>query len=115
MINFKSCEIENTLAALQEAIENRKMQVQSAPVRYGSSSPLSYLFSEVFERAGGSYAQISNALEQAGDFVREFLKNAQLNIQESPWDVLRKVAVYGFAVGLFLSMRHRKFSTGEKV
>ena len=92
--------------------------MQNARVQSGPSPLVSYLFSEILNRAGGSYGQVSLALEQGGEFARNFINKAQQNIEDKPWDFLRKVAVYSFGTGLFLSLRHRKppnsNSMGEK-
>jgi hypothetical protein len=113
MINLGTCGIEQTVKALEQTIEKKKMQMQDASVQSGSSPIVSHLFSEVLNRAGGSYGQISLALEQGGEFARNFINKAQQNIEDKPWDFLRKVAIYSFGIGLFLSLRHRK-PTGEK-
>jgi hypothetical protein len=116
MKNLTGCDIENTVIALQEAIENKKMQIQtqriSAPS--GFSLMLTHLFSEILKKAGGPFAQMSNGLEHGGEFIQEFLKKAQQSIQEKPWEVLRVVAVSSFGIGLFLSARRKTKPTGEK-
>jgi len=91
------CDIENTVTALEQAIENKKIQMR-----------------HVNAHAGASYGQISLALEQSGEFVQDFIKKMQQNVEERPWDALRKVAVSSFGIGLFLSLRHRKPLTEGK-
>jgi hypothetical protein len=115
MKNSGICEIENTVSALEQAIENRK-KMHAAQVQAASSHSgiVPHLFSEILNRAGGSYGQISLALEHGGEFAQDFIKKAQQNVEEKPWDALRKVAVFSFGIGLFLSRRHRKSPTGEK-
>lgn len=116
MKNSSTCDIENTVTALEQAIENRRIQMHHAQMQSGSFSPgvVSQLFSEALNRVGGSYGQISLALERGGEFAREFLKKAQQSVEENPWDALRKVAIYSFGVGLFLSLRHKKSPMGKK-
>jgi hypothetical protein len=116
MKNSNTCDIDNTVTALEQAIENRKTQIRIARTQTGPFNPsvVPHLFAEVLNRAGGSYGQISLALERGGEFAREFLKKAQQSVEEKPWDVLRKVAVYSFGIGVFLSRRHRRSPTGEK-
>jgi len=109
-----TCEIENTLAALEEKIRTRKEQISNAQVSRGPSSVISQLISAVFNKAGGSYAQVANVLEHSRDHVRDFIKMAQENVQERPWEVLRIVAVYSFGMGLFLSLRSKGPSKGGK-
>jgi hypothetical protein len=86
MKNAGTCAIENTVTALQQAIENRKTQMHHARIQSGSfnRSVVSHLFSEVLNRAGGSLGQISLALERGGEFAKEFLRKAQQNVEESP-------------------------------
>ena len=116
MKNSGTCDIENTVTALERAIENRKMQMHNAQVQSASShsSVVPHLFSEILNRAGGSYGQINTALEHGGEFAQDFIKNAQKNVEEHPWDALRKVAVFSFGIGMFLSRRHQKSPSGEK-
>ncbi len=109
-----ACAIEKAVTALQEAIEDRKILMQKTQTKAGQSPVLSHLFTEIFKRADGSYNQISHVLENGKEFTQDFLKKAQQGIQERPWEVLVKVAVYSFSIGLFLSLRHRKTPTGEK-
>ena len=115
MKNLNDCDIENTVTALEQAIEHRKKmhdaQVQSAS---SHSNVVPHLLSEILNRAGGSYGQISLALEHGGEFAQDFLKKAQQNVEEQPWDALRKVAVFSFGIGVFLSRRHQKSPSGEK-
>ena len=111
------CEIEDAVAALEQAIENRKKQMHMAQVQSASSSPnvvVSHVFSEIINRATGVYGPISQVLENGGGFVQDFIKKAQQNVEENPWDALRKVAAFSFGIGLFLSRRHHKSPTGEK-
>jgi hypothetical protein len=111
-----TCDIENTVAALEKAIENRKIQIQQ--VRAQSSSSVTrivpHLFSAIFNRASGSYGPLAQALQHGGEFAKNFIKKTQQNVEDRPWEALQKVAVYGFGIGLFLSRRHQKSPTGEK-
>jgi ElaB/YqjD/DUF883 family membrane-anchored ribosome-binding protein len=114
MKNLKTCNcpIENTVTALEQAIESKKNQMHRTQVQSASSAPhfLSHVFSEILNRAGGSYGRINQVLEQGTHIAQNFIKNTQHNVEERPWDVLRKVAVYSFGIGVFLSRRHRKSS-----
>jgi len=113
MRNQESSAIDSTMNALEEAIENKKAQMEHAKAQ--SSAPVaSHLFSEILNTAGGSSGYISTALEHGGEFVQGFMKKAQQHVQENPWEALRKVAVYSFGIGMFLSMRHKRPPTGEK-
>lgn len=115
MKKLGTCDIENTVTALEEAIENRK-KMHDAKVQAASShsNVVPHLFSAILSRAGGSYGQINLALEHGGEFAQDFLKKAQQNVEEKPWDALRKVAAFSFGIGLFLSRRHQKSPSGEK-
>ena len=113
MILEKS-EIESTIAALEEAIKDRKIKMYTPQIPSGASFMLSHFFSEILKKAGGSYGQMTKALEHSGEFVQNFVKTTEQNIKERPWEVLRVVAVYSFGIGLFLSLRHRKSPTGKK-
>jgi hypothetical protein len=114
-MNPGACDIENTIAALEEAIKNRKEQMHSfCRSSFGRSPAMSHFLSEIFNRAGGSYSQMTQVLEHGGEFAQEFIKTAQQSIKERPWEILRRVAVYSFGIGLFLSWRRRKPSVGGK-
>lgn len=114
MKNSSTCDIENTVTALEQAIENRKIQIQNIRNQPATSPVVSHLLSEVLSRAGGSYGQISLALAHGGEFAQDFIKKAQQSVEENPWAALRKIAVYSFGIGLFLSRRPRKSPTEEK-
>jgi hypothetical protein len=114
MKNPGPCDIENTVTALEQAIENRKTEMENAKRQPGPSPVVSHLFSEILGRAGGSYGQIGIALEQGGELARDFIKKAQQSVEKDPWTALRQVAVYSFGIGLFLSVRHRKPPRGKK-
>jgi hypothetical protein len=111
-----TCKIEDTVAALEEAIESRKKQMYMVQVQSAYSGPnvASHVFSELINRAGGVYGPISQVLENGRGFVQDFIKKAQQNVEENPWDALRKVAAFSFGIGLFLSRRHHKSPMGEK-
>jgi len=100
--------IDHAVSALEEAIENKKIQMQSTQVQPGTSVAVSYLYSEILNRANDYYAQMTKALGYGKEFAQGFLNKALQHMQEEPWEFVRKVAVYSFATGLFLSRRHRK-------
>jgi ElaB/YqjD/DUF883 family membrane-anchored ribosome-binding protein len=49
-----------------------------------------------------------NVLGYGKEFAQGFLNKTIENVREEPWEFVRKAAVCGFAIGLFLSLRHRK-------
>jgi len=114
MKNLENRAIDHTLSALEQAIENRKIQIQNARAQAGPSLLISHLYSEILDRAGGYSVQMTNALGQGRELVQGLMDKIVRNIREEPWDFVRKVAVYSFATGLFLSLRNRKSPTGEK-
>jgi hypothetical protein len=114
MRNPGTCDIENTVIALEQAIKNRKEQMHNAQAQGGPSPVASHLFSEILNRAGSPFGQISLALEHGGASAQDIIKKVQRNVEEKPWDALRKIAVYSFGIGLFLSRRHRRSSAGDK-
>jgi hypothetical protein len=114
MKNPESCAIDQAVHALEEAIEKKKMQMQHPSAPSGGSPVVAHLFSAILNRAGGSYGPLNQVLAQGGEFARDFIKKAQENIQQRPWEVLQKVAVSSFGIGLFLSLRRKKSSRGEK-
>lgn len=104
MKNPGTCAIENTVTALEQAIESKKTQMmRNIDTQAGAYPVASRLFSEILNRAGGPYGQVGLALGKA-----------QQSIKKDPWDVLRKVAAYSFGIGLFLSIRHKKPPVGKK-
>jgi hypothetical protein len=109
-----TCDIENTVTALERAIENKKRMHEAKVQEATTHAVVPHLFSEILNKAGGSYGNINIALEHGGAFAQDFIKKAQKNVEEQPWDALRKVAMFSFGIGLFLSRRHQKSSSGEK-
>jgi len=107
------CQIENTLKALQERIDEKKEQMHHKQAQMASAPVFSNMFSEILNKADGPYTQILGALGPGREFAQHFVQNLQQDIQEKPWDVLRKAAIGSFTVGLMLSHRRRKSSTRE--
>jgi len=114
MNNLANGAIDHTLSALEQAIENRRIQMHNARIQPGPSPVVSHLYSEIFNRAGAYYAQMTNALGHGREFTQGFLNKMVQSLREEPWEFVRKVAVYSFATGLFLSLHHRKSSTEAK-
>jgi hypothetical protein len=110
---LKDCDIEKTVSALQDAIEIKKSQAQEA--RASNPPVVPMVLSEIFNRAAGPYLQVSNALGHGGEFVHDLFNKTQQNLEENPWQMVRKVAVSSFAAGMFLGrLHHRRSSTGKK-
>jgi len=107
------CEIEDTVCALEEAIKYKKMAIQDLRVK-AANPAVAHMFSEMVSRASGPYTQFNHLFEQGIGSARNFLESTQQQIKEKPWEALRQVAVYSFAVGFFLSVRRRKSTTREK-
>jgi hypothetical protein len=104
-------DIEEAVAALQDAIQRRKirMQSQTGPARF--SPMVSHVVSEVFN--SGPYTQIHHSIEQGMEFGRQLWAKVQVEMEEKPWTAVRKIAFYSFAAGFFLSLR-RKSPAGKK-
>jgi hypothetical protein len=92
-MNLSRCEIEDAIAILQESIKNRKIQMQT-PQHQAGAFGMSYSYSEIFNKAQGSYLQMYQALQQ--------------HMKNSPWEGLFHVALYSFGTGFLLSRRRRR-------
>ncbi len=102
--------IDNVLMALEEAIKDRRTQMQNAE----TPSEVSQLYSGIFNRVGSYYAQMTSALGNGKELAQGFLNKALQDMHEEPWEFVRKTAMYSFAIGLFLSLRQRKVPTEKK-
>jgi len=103
--------IDNVVMVLERTIENKKIQMQKARDQSEPSPMMPHLYSEIFNRVGGYYEQMTNTLGYGKEFAQAFLNKALQSLREEPWEFVRKTAMCSFAVGLFLSLRYKKSST----
>jgi hypothetical protein len=112
MKDSKPCDIEDIVKGLHQTIEQKKTKLQEEQEAY-ASSVLPHISSAIASKTGGFYTYMNAFLEQGGEYAREVLEKFQVSVRERPWESLRKVAIYSFAVGLFLSVRHRQSKEQE--
>jgi hypothetical protein len=109
----ENCTIDRALISLEKAIVNKKAQIQNYRIQPGYSPLISLLYAQVLNRAGGYQAHLTNTLGHGREITRRFLSKAVLYVKEEPWDFIRKVAIYSFAIGLFLGLRHKRSPSPE--
>jgi len=111
--NHGKCEIEETISALQARINSKRIEIQQVQAQSASSPVLPQLFSSVLDKTASFYPQLSHSVEKGKEFAQNFIQKAQQQLEEKPWETVRQVAAYSFAIGLFLSLRHKRSSARE--